>query len=397
LNRKTLAIFAIFVLLTSIISTTPVLAEEQEVHIYFFWAEGCPHCHDEQKYLDELVSENSNYIVHSLEVTKNPENAELLRKAAERLDVTVTGVPFTVIGENYVIGFHNKETTGPLITDHIECNIENQCIDVVGNLITPYTPSGTNSNSIPETLSLPFFGEITTKDISLPALTVMIGVIDGFNPCAMWVLLFLISLLVGMEDKKRMWILGSVFIIASAFVYFLFLAAWLNVFLFLGFIFWVRAGIGIIALYAGYHNLKEYITNPHGICKVTGDEKRQAIFEKLKKTVQEKSFLLALGGIIILAFAVNLVELICSVGLPAVYTNILSLNNLPSWQYYGYLVLYIFFFMIDDLFVFFVAMRTLEITGVSAKYTRMSHLIGGIAMLIIGVLMIFAPHLLMFG
>ena len=106
---------------------------------------------------------------------------------------------------------------------------------------------------------------------------------------------------------------------------------------------------------------------------------------------------MAIAGIILLAFAVNLVELICSAGLPAVYVQILTLTELPTWQYYAYLVLYIFIFMLDDLFIFFVAMKTLQITGVTTKYVRASRLIGGIVMIVIGILLIFKPELLMFG
>jgi len=212
----------------------------------------------------------------------------------------------------------------------------------------------------------------------------------------MWTLLFLISLLLGMKNRKRMWILGIAFIVSSAFVYFLFLAAWLNLFIFLGLVIWVRVIIALVALVAGAINLKEYIENKSG-CKIMGDEKRQKFFEKLKSVTSKKNFILALGGIILLAFAVNLVELICSAGLPAIYTKILSMYQLPTWQYYLYLIFYIFVFMIDDLFVFFTAMVTLQAVGIQSKYTKTSHLIGGIIMLIIGLLMLFKPDILMFG
>ena len=106
------------------------------------------------------------------------------------------------------------------------------------------------------------------------------GVLDGFNPCAMWVLLFLISLLLGMENKKRMWILGSAFIVASASVYFLFMSAWLNLILFLGFVSWVKILIGFFALLGGIYSIKEFVFNKDSGCKVTGDETRQKIFEK---------------------------------------------------------------------------------------------------------------------
>jgi hypothetical protein len=223
------------------------------------------------------------------------------------------------------------------------------------------------------------------------------GALDGFNPCAMWTLLFLISLLLGMENRKRMWILGTAFIVASASVYFLFMSAWLNLILFLGFVIWIRVLIGVFALAGGCYSIKEFIFNKDGGCKVAGDEKRRKIFERLKLSVQQNSLWFALGGIFVLAFAVNLVELICSAGLPAIYTQILALNEMAGWRYYFYILLYIFFFMLDDLFIFFVAMITLEMSGITTKYAKASRLIGGIVMLAIGLMLIFKPEWLMFG
>lgn len=223
------------------------------------------------------------------------------------------------------------------------------------------------------------------------------GALDGFNPCAMWTLLFLISLLLGMKDKKRMWILGATFIVASASVYFMFMAAWLNLILFLGLVIWVRIIIGLIAMIGGGYSLKEFIFNKNSGCKITGNEKRQKVFDKMRLAIQQNSLWLALGGIILLAFAVNLVELICSAGLPAVYTQILALNQMNNWQYYLYILLYILFFMIDDLLLFFVAMFTLQMTGITTKYARFSRLIGGLIMLAIGLMLIFKPGWLMFG
>jgi len=390
---------ALFLLLSSPAAYAQEAGQTEEVNLYFFWAEGCPHCANEKPFLAKLEQRYDNLAVHSMEVTRNTENAELLARLGKELGADVSGVPFTVIGKQYFAGWYSEETTGKSIEDAVQCAIENQCPDVVGRLVTPVTPdpSQESERNAPERIVLPIFGEIETKSVSLPVLTVIIAALDGFNPCAMWVLLFLISLLLGMKDRKKMWIFGGVFIGASAFVYFLFMAAWLSLFLFLGFIFWVRLAIGVVALGAGYYNLREYFTNPAGVCKVTGGEKRQRIFESLKKIVQEKHFLIALGGLVALAFAVNMVELICSAGLPAVYTQVLSMANLQGWQYYSYLALYIFIFMLDDLFVFFAAMVTLQITGVSSKYSRMSHLIGGIVMLAIGLLLVFKPEWLMFG
>ena len=373
--------------------------EPDKINVYFFWAEGCPHCANEKPFLSMLEQKYENLEVHSYEITRSAENAELLKKVGEDMNADVRGVPFTVIGEQYFVGWYSEETTGKSIEEAVKCVMENHCLDIVGSLSTPVTPNppSESNNTIPDKISLPLLGEIETKNVSLPVLTVIIAALDGFNPCAMWVLIFLISLLFEMKDKKKMWIFGGVFIAASAFVYFIFMAAWLNLFLFLGLIFWVRIAIGAVALWAGYYNLREYFTNPAGACKVTGGKKRQRVFESLKTIIHEKHIFLALIGLVALAFMVNLVELICSAGLPAVYTQVLSLTPMPAWQYYAYLSLYIFIFMLDDLVVFILAMLTLQVTGVTAKYSRASHLIGGIVMLIIGLLLIFMPEMLMFG
>lgn len=376
-----------------------------EINIYFFWSYGCPHCSQEKPFLEKLEQKYDNLKIHSFEVSNSRENANLLGKIGEELNVDVSGVPFTIVGQKYFIGWYNEEITGVSIEQAIQCALENGCQNIVGNLITPINPNEPiildpkeqKEKIILEKIKLPLLGEVETKNFSLPILTIIIAALDGFNPCAMWVLLFLISLLLEMKNKKRMWILGTVFIVSSAFVYFLFMSAWLNLFLFLGIIGSVRIIIGLVAIVTGGYNLKEYFFNKTSGCKVTSSEKRKKVFEKLKAITQKKEFLLAIGGMIVLAFAVNLVELICSAGLPAIYTQILTLTELTQWQYYLYLMLYILIFMLDDLFIFFVAMKTLQMTGITTKYSRASHLIGGIAMLIIGILLIYKPELLMFG
>lgn len=238
---------------------------------------------------------------------------------------------------------------------------------------------------------------MNVESLSLPALTVVMGFLDGFNPCAMWALLFLISLLLGMKDRKRMWILGGTFIAASALVYFLFMAAWLELILFLGFIIWVRAAIALIAVAGGSWNLWKFFAKKGDSCDVAGAQKRQKIFGRMKDLVMGKGFFLALVGIVALAFSVNLIELVCSAGLPAVYTQVLAMNGLAAWQYYSYILLYVLIFMTDDLFVFFVAMTTLRLVGITTKYQKFSYLIGGALMVLIGLLLFFRPEWLTFG
>jgi len=403
--KKTL-IFIFFISLL-ILSWQNVFAQESsDINIYFFWGEGCPHCSKEKSFLKNLEEKYPEVKVYSYEVWGNKDNLKLFVEIGKKLNANVSGVPFTVVGEKYFSGWYSEQSTGKAIEDTVKCVQNNICRDIgreilflvnQNNEIKEDCGCEDDKSSIPQKISIPFLGEVETKNFSLPALTVILGGLDGFNPCAMWTLLFLISMLLGMKDKKRMWILGSAFIIASASVYFIFMAAWLNLILFIGLVVWVRIIIGLIALLGGGYNLKEYFTSPKAGCKITDDKKRQKVFEKLKNVTYQKSFYLALGGIIVLAFAVNLVEIICSAGLPAVYTQVLALSDLAKWQYYFYIFLYVFVFMLDDLIIFFVAMTTLRMTGITTKYSRWSHLIGGILMLIMGLLLIFKPGWLMFG
>ncbi|MFA6258504.1 MAG: hypothetical protein WCX79_02295 [Candidatus Paceibacterota bacterium] len=418
------ALLSIFILSFLVLPIKGVLADETPgVPIHFFWGDGCPHCEKEKVFLDSILDKYEGLRIKSYEVYNNQENYEILKKVSDAIGVTSGGVPFLIIGNGYLVGFSEKMTPPQIEKKIVEC-LKNSCPDIVGQILntevnenTPITSSEENNdedvteevidpspvsteeseNNFLSKIDLPIIGEVDVKSFSLPVLTVIMAFLDGFNPCAMWVLLFLVSLLFGIENKKRLWVFGFVFLIASGFVYFLFMTAWLNLFMFLGFIVWIRILIGGVALVSGYVNIKEYITNPFGGCKVTGGERKQKLLEWLKSIIQEKHIFIAIIGLILLAFAVNLIELVCSLGLPAVYVQVLALSDLSTFQYYLYLLFYVLVFILPATFVFSASAITLQVTGISTRYNRMIHLVSGIIMLIIGLLMIFKPEWLMFG
>jgi thiol-disulfide isomerase/thioredoxin len=360
---------------------------EEKVDVYLFYSDTCPHCTKEKEMLNELVEKNSNIVLHLHEI-HSYDSYKLWEKMANELGTKPSLVPFTVIGNVYFIGYS-------------EVNTKNEIINEINKRLYPNNEEEIENEPKEENekdnyqLDVPIIGKIETKDLSLPLIAIIIGTLDGFNPCAMWVLLFLISILMGMKDKKKMWTLGLAFIITSALIYFLFMVAWLNVALFVGSLLWIRLLVAGVALVGGFINLKSGLKKDTG-CEVVDDKKREKIFTRIKKFTSEKKFLLALGGIILLAISVNLIELLCSAGLPVIFTQILALNELTSIEYYLYILLYIIFFMIDDILVFFIAMATLKLTGISTKYGKISHIIGGILMIVIGLLLIFNPGLLMF-
>jgi len=401
-------LLAIFVGLFSLIPFK--VHATNNLNIYLFWGDGCPHCAKEKAYLAEVLPNYPNVKLNNYEIYYSQENVKLMQKTSEKLNINSSGVPLLVIGDKEFVGYA-EGTTDKEIEARIKFCSENACPDSVAEIIKTNKPvskpapkeqqpkAAPSDNKTQKIIDLPFIGKINTVNFSLPALSIIVGTIDGFNPCSMWVLMFLISLLLGMKSRRRMWTLGVTFIVASATVYFLFMAAWLQLILFLGFITWIRISIGLLALGIGGYHLYDFIKNrKNGIsCKITGNEKRKLVFESLKKIAHQNSLWIALGGIVLLAFAVNLVELVCSAGFPAIFTQVLSLSNLPTWQYYAYILLYIFFFMLDDIIIFAIAMFTLKATGVSTKYAKLSKAIGGILMIVIGIILVFKPELLMFG
>jgi hypothetical protein len=377
-------------LLAIVLAALALPAAAAQVDVYLFWRVGCPHCEREIAFLDGLSAANPDIRVHKLEVSRDRANAALMIETAERLGVEAGSVPLTVIGSRAWVGYLDDASTGRELAAHIEQCRARGCPSAV-------SPRPITAAKLPESLRLPLLGEVRTANLSLPVLTALLAAADGFNPCAMWVLVFLLGLLAGMKDRRRMWVLGGAFVAASALVYLLILGAWLNVLLLAGTVAYVRIGVGMVALAGGGYYLREFITNADMKCEVTAPERRRRVLERLKRIAQQPGFAAALGGIVLLAFAVNVVEFLCSAGIPAVFAQVLALSALAPWEYFAYLVFYVAVFMLDDLVVLVAALKTLEATGLTTRYARWSNAIGGTALVAIGAALVFRPEWLAFG
>jgi len=365
---------------------------ENTVNIYLFYSSACPHCKAEKSFLEEIEDDYDYVDIHRYEVDNNESNSRLMDKMKRKLEVDEPYVPFTIIGEETFVGFDSYMEGS--FKDAIEYYSKVAYTDPVTDKVYDDIDEDIEKDN---EISLPFFGEVDAKDISLPIVAVVMGAIDGFNPCAMWILLFLIGMLFHMKDKKKMWALGLTFLVTSALVYMLIMLAWIKVASLVTAVDWFRLTVGIVAIIGAGFNLYSYYKTKDDGCTVVDDKKRKKTFDFIKKITSQKKFILALLGVIALAISVNIIELACSAGLPLTFTQLLAINNLTSIQYFLYILLYIIFFLIDDIIVFVIAMKTLELTGISTKYGRWSHLIGGIIMLLIGLLLIFKPEILMFN
>lgn len=395
----------------------------EKVNVYLFYGDGCPHCSALEEYLDEKYSNDKDVKVYKYEVWNDVTNQELWKKVEDVTGEEAKGVPYFVIGKEVMQGYSAGDVWEKKVDKAIEEAKKINYNDNVGITlgvvegkitkddvisksnydpdkkeadISDYYNNDSDTNADTE-LNIPLIGTISLKDMSIPVIAILIGLVDGFNPCAMWVLIFLITMLFDYPSRKKMWILGCTFLFTSAFIYFLFMISFLKVAMFINSINVLKLLIAVFALVFGGFNIYRYFKTKDVGCDVVDKNKRRRIINRIKNILSSKSFAFAIGGIILLAISVNLIELLCSMGLPVMFTEILAYNNITGVKNILYIILYIIFFLIDDLIVFFIAMKTLKITAISNKYSKYSHLVGGLIMIAIGLLMILKPEWLMFN
>jgi thiol-disulfide isomerase/thioredoxin len=380
MNKIWFFLILISAFIFSLILSNPVQAQSEKIEIYFFSSAICPHCKAEREFLDSLAKKYPEIEIKEYEVVYHPENQKILQEFYDKYQVQEKDkgwVPVTFTPTKYFIGFNEQ----------IAKDIENCLKECLGK-----------GETVPQKIKIPIFGELDISKISLPALTVIFGTLDGFNPCAMWVLVVLISLLLTIKSRKKIALVGGIFIFAEGLLYFLFMTAWLKAFLFMGHISLIRFFIGIFGIIFGILRIRDFIIWKPGVCKVVDHSKSQEkLLEKMKNLLKPAALPATIFGTIALAFGVNLVEFFCSAGFPVMYTKILSAQGIGSFQYYLYLLLYDFFYMLDDFIVFGVAFFTLSRFSFSDKYNRYSTLIAGFLILILGILLILKPQLLMFA
>ena len=393
-------IFGIIIFFTFILN---IFADGKVLNMYLFYGESCPHCKEMHEYLDEYLDGKENIKLYEYEIYKNKDNANKLRDIIDILDTNESGLPFLIIGNNVITGYA-KNVTDERIRNTVNYYQNRRFKDEVGiylGVVEDDFEEYDEKNIYQETIddigiSSNLKNIISKSPLFLSAM--LIGLVDGFNPCAMWILLFLISMLLDVKNKKRKWTLGLVFIISSALVYFVFLMSWLELSVFLNKVGFIRLGIAVCAVILGTISIVKFIDSiGKDGCVVVNKENRKRIITSIKNIIKEKSFVFAILGMILLACSVNIIELFCSLGLPVVFTQILSLNEVSGTMRIVYSLIYVFFFIIDDLLVFFISMKTLELKAISNKYSKYSSLIGGLLMMIIGLLMIYKPEVLMFN
>ena len=374
---------------------------ENVVNLYLFYGDGCPHCAEEEKFIDEYLKTEKSAKLIKYEVWHSEENRKTWVKIQDKLNNHENGVPYLIIGDEVIVGYLDG-VTDENIKKYVnkyknDKKYEDKVAKILNNEEIKTKKEVKKKKEEVKEYKLPILGKVNPRKVSLPLLSVVLGLVDGFNPCAMWVLIFLITMLLNTKDRKKMWILGLTFILTSGLVYLAFMLAWLNLATFINQIIYVRILIAAVAIVVGFFNIKKYIEarNKDDGCDVVDSQSRKKIMNKVMDVTKESKFILAILGIMVLAASVNLIEMMCSIGLPLIFTQILSFNNLSTGSYVLYMFLYILFFLIDDIVIFVIAMVTFKVTGISTKYSKYAHLVAGIITILIGLLLLINPSILM--
>ena len=347
----------------------------KKIYLYLFYAYDCPHCKKAHEFIETLKKDYPELVVFQYEIKKNKANAKYFETVASEYGTKPQGVPTFFVGGKFFVGFSKDVTCAAVIRE-------------VKKL------KGVEDNCPKNEIEVPMIGAINVDTISLPSFTIYIGFLDGLNPCAMWVLMFLLGLMVYAGSRKKIIFLGTTFVIASGIVYFLFMTAWVNIFLVIGYSKIITIVLGGIAVLMGIVNIKEIFFFKQGVSLMIPESVKPRLYAKSRKIINEGNKFFAVLGTIALAVFVNFIELGCTVGLPAIYTRVLSLRQLSPLDTYLYIALYNVIYVIPLAIIVAVFAYTMGHYKFTEKHGKIFKLISGLLMFLLGLLLIFYPNIL---
>lgn len=381
---KRWAALVLLILCFGMLAQASAIAAATELH--FFYAENCPGCREQKPFVEDLQRRYPELKVRIYDVWLERDSYELMMALAKARGVEIATTPATAVGRHAWFGFNDE------VAREIEAAVANcvtkGCPDLVATLAAGPPPLPPVGPSADEPLPLDL------EDYSLPVFTILVGLLDSFNPCAFFVLLFLLSLMSHTRSRKRMFLVGGVFIFCSGLVYFFFMAAWLNLFLLAGQLSLLTTFAGLVALTIALFNIKDHFFFHKGPTLSIPEKAKPKLMTRMGSLLKGDRLLPILAGTVVLALVANSYELLCTAGFPMVYTRVLTLQEHPRWLYYLYLGLYNLAYIFPLLVIVALFALTLGSHKMSEFEGRMLKLMSGMMMLILGLILLWDPILL---
>ena len=364
------------------------------VRLYYFFSPTCPHCQAAAPFINDFAARSPWLEVRKYAVKDNRANARFYYETALSLGTQALSVPGFVFCRQVLIGFDTAATTGAEIVNALEACHAARLAHPVAGVPTETSAAPVAGDEASTAVHLPIVGTVDTKAFSLPVLTLVLAGMDAFNPCAFFVLLFLLSLLVHARSRARMLVVGGTFVLFSGIVYFVFMAAWLNVFLIAGELRVITTIAGLLALFVAVLNIKDYFWFKEGPSLSIPESAKPGLFKRMRGIVATGAMGPMLASTVLLAIVANSYELLCTAGFPMVYTRVLTLSDLETWQYYAWLAAYNVIYVIPLLAIVVVFVKTMGARKLTESEGRILKLVSGFMMLGFGLMLVFAPQLL---
>jgi len=355
-----------------------------------FGGEGCPHCEEEKPFLNALVEKYPHVNLVDYEVWYNADNQAIFLQFSEALGFSPQGVPVTVIGDQYWIGYLEQ------INSEIEAALQNclngQCETDVGSVISSQPQEIQPVIKSENEINIPLFGKVDLDKQSLVVSTAIIGFVDGFNPCSLWVLSILLALTLHSGSRTKILVVGLTFLSVTSIVYGLFIAGVFTLLSYIGFLKWIQIGIAIIAFMFGIVNIKDYFWYKEGVSFTISDKHKPKMYKNMRSAVTNPRTIIGLiGSSAALAVGVSFIEFSCTAGFPVIWSNLMVANDIDRSNFILLLALYMAIYLIDELVIFAIATITMRASKMEEKHGRLLKLVSGVIMFILGLVMIVNP------
>jgi glutaredoxin len=352
----------------------------EDISLEVFVRDGCPHCQDAKAYLAQLSHSRPGLRIIYRSIDADPAARADLERWTRAAGQWPPGVPTFVAGARVLVGFGDAGQSGPLLNALLDAQAAPGVVVASGDMTQ---------------VEAPLFGMLSVERLGFPLFTLALGLLDGFNACAMWVLLVLLALLINLHDRRRMAMIAGTFVLVSGAVYYAFMAAWLNVFLIVGFSDPLRWALAVLAAFVGLVALKDFFAPGHGVSLSIPESAKPGLYARMRNVLRAPALGGSLLAVAALALVVNFIELLCTAGLPAVYTAVLAQQGLQPAAHYAYLALYIAGYMADDSLMVTVAVFTLGNYRLTERAGGALKLVSGTVMLVLAALLLLRPGWLM--
>lgn len=371
-------VFVLFLGSFVFVPENQALAEETEekIIVYFFYDHACPFCLAADRFLDIMQERYPQIIINRYE-SHNPRNLELVKRLHQehQAEQYIGLVPMTFVGENFFLGFDDEFGVGRRIENAIREEL---------NL-----PSLDPQNELDERnlIRIPFLGERDVAEYSLLALAIVLGFFDGFNICSLGALTLILGLVLTLKSKRKVLILGGLFILVTGVVYGFLIFLWHHFFSLLSaYMRSMQILVGFLALLGGAYFFRQFLRyKKQGLsCEIKKKGISEKLVEKLKNSFTEKSSIITMaGGVLVFAAIVTIIEFPCSAFLPVIFAGILAQAELATSIYLFYIFIFVLFYMLDEFIVFLVAVFTMRIWIASSRFVTWITLLASILLFLL--------------